>query len=94
MVYLTVLSDDNIRYWVIPVLCFFAVGLFVIMAGDVRANTPEREIPIIIINKTVSAGNPYILHCDPSTEFAPVWKIIQNSTHKFDHVLCQWEDRN
>jgi hypothetical protein len=36
-----------------------------------------------------SGLNPYVEFCNPNDEFSPV-KLIQNSTHKFDHETCIW----
>ena len=87
-------DEDSALYWVIPIIALLTVAVMVVVAVDVRASLPEREIPIPLpIFKIVSLGNPYILHCDPTTEFAPD-KLIRNSTHTFNHVICEWENRN
>lgn len=41
--------------------------------------------------KTNSGLNPYVEFCTPGG-FAPV-KDISNSTHKFDHDICQWMEK-
>lgn len=82
---------DN--FWIIPIIALIAVGLMLIIAADGRANTPERYIePEVIIPKKVSDKNPYVEFCNPNDDFAPD-KLIQNDTHKFNHVICQWDEK-
>lgn len=83
------MDEDSARFWIIPIICFFAVGIFLVVAADVRANTPERFIPEpVIIPKQDTGLSPYVEHCKPGG-FAPD-KLIQNDTHKFNHDICVW----
>ena len=84
--------DEESRYWVIPIIAFISVGLLLVVSVNERMNTPERYIEpeVIVEKKTISTGlSPYVEFCNPNDDFAPD-KLIQNDTHKFDHVICQW----
>ncbi|MGY5147929.1 MAG: hypothetical protein ACW9W4_08020 [Candidatus Nitrosopumilus sp. bin_7KS] len=84
--------DEESRYWVIPIIAFISVGLFLVIGANERINTPERYIePEVIVEKdTAPTGlNPYVEFCTPGG-FAPV-KIIENSTHSFNHDTCIWD---
>ena len=81
------------RFWIIPIVAFVVVGMMLIIAADGRANTPERFIlPPMIIIKNSSGISPYVEFCNPNDDFAPD-KLIQNSTHKFNHVICEWKEK-
>ncbi len=42
-----------------------------------------------------NSGNPYVKFCSTAPLDPPFWpdKLIQNSTHKFNHEFCVWEKR-
>jgi len=87
------MDENSSRFWVIPIICFVSVTMILIWSADVRMNTEERFIPEpVIIPKQVSSLSPYVEFCTPGG-FAPE-KLIQNNTHKFDHDVCLWENRN
>lgn len=90
------MDEDSRNYWVIPICALVAVGMMLIIASDVRANTSERYIePEVIIPKKISDQNPYVEFCDTTPLNPPFWpdKLIQNSTHKFNHEFCVWDQR-
>lgn len=84
------------NYWVIPIIAFVIVGLVLVIAVNERINTPERYIePPVIIPKKISNQSPYVEFCSTDPLDPPFWpdKLIQNSTHKFNHEFCQWDLR-
>lgn len=85
--------DEESRYWVIPIIAFIAAGMFLGIAVNMRMNIPERYIePEVIVKDTAASPtglNPYVEFCNPGG-FAPV-KIIENSTHSFNHDTCIWD---
>jgi len=86
-------NEDSFNYWIIPICGLVVVVMMLIITVDARANTPERYIePEVIILKKISDNNPYVEFCDPDTDFYPE-KLIQNTTHKFDHQYCIWNQK-
>lgn len=66
--------------------------------ADGRTWTPQNGVALRTLGyscqgeKVESIRNPYVAFCNPNDDFAPV-KLIQNSTHKFNHVICEWKER-
>lgn len=87
--------NESNNFWIIPICAFIAVGLMVVFAADVRGNLPERYIepPLPPVKKVSSGLSPYVEFCSTDPLDPPFWpdKLIDNSTHIFNHEFCVWD---